>query len=81
VYTRLPGTRSIILDIRTPAIIFLSDGECGVSDELVYDLCRSAVRAGSALSFHAVSFGSSDKAGSLRRIVQIAKEIHAQSPP
>lgn len=75
----------------------MSDGECRFSDEVVYDLCRSAVRAGyatpgilhyylglwplrSALSFHAVSFSSDAQAGSLRRMVQIATEIHDAAP-
>jgi len=65
---------------RSPVVVFLSDGECGISDEVVYDLCRSAVRAGSALSFHAVSFGTRARAGSLRRMVQIATEIHDAAP-
>ena len=83
--------------VRTPVVVFLSDGECRFEDEVVYDLCRSAVRAGyatsvilhhfrtlrpprSALSFHAVSFGSEAQAGSLHRMVQIATEIHDAAP-
>ena len=31
---------------RSPVIIFLSDGECDVSDQTVQDLCRSAVNLG-----------------------------------
>ena len=31
---------------RSPVIIFLSDGECAVSDQTVQDLCRSAVHLG-----------------------------------
>ena len=34
---------------RTPVIIFLSDGECGVTDQTVQTLCRSALRLGSAI--------------------------------
>ena len=34
----------------------------------------------SALSFHAVSFGVQARAGSLRRMVQIAMEIHDAAP-
>lgn len=36
---------------RTPVVIFLSDGEDTVSDESIYDLCRSAVRQG-FVDFH-----------------------------
>jgi hypothetical protein len=31
---------------RTPVVIFLSDGICSVADQIVQDLCRSAVRLG-----------------------------------
>ena len=31
---------------RTPVVIFLSDGEDNVSDEAIYNVCRSAVRHG-----------------------------------
>lgn len=31
---------------RTPVVIFLSDGECGVADQTVQTLCRSAVHLG-----------------------------------
>lgn len=31
---------------RTPVVIFLSDGECSVTDQTVQDFCRSAVRLG-----------------------------------
>jgi hypothetical protein len=34
----------------------------------------------SALSFHAVSFGSDAQSASLRRMVQIATEIHDTAP-
>ncbi len=36
---------------RTPIVIFLSDGEDNVSDEAIYDVCRSAVRQG-FVEFH-----------------------------
>ena len=31
---------------RNPVVVFLSDGEGYIEDELVYDICRSAVRQG-----------------------------------
>jgi len=65
---------------RTPVIIFLSDGVCSVADQTVQDLCRSAVRLGKPLSFHAVSFGQDNTSSSLRRMAQIAREIQNNAP-
>jgi hypothetical protein len=31
---------------RMPVVIFLSDGECDIADETMYDLCRTAIRLG-----------------------------------
>lgn len=31
---------------RSPVVVFLSDGQCSVADEIVYDLCRRAVILG-----------------------------------
>lgn len=31
---------------RTPVMVFLSDGQCSIKDEVVTDLCRSAIRLG-----------------------------------
>lgn len=31
---------------RSPVVVFLSDGECGVSDSTVRDLCRRATALG-----------------------------------
>jgi len=63
---------------RTPVMIFLSDGECPIGDEAIQDVCRSAVQRGKPLSFHAVSFGP--KTSSLRRMVQLAREIQNNAP-
>jgi len=65
---------------RTPVVIFLSDGVCSVADEKVQDLCRSAVRLGKPLSFHAVSFGHDSTSSSLRRMAQIALEVQNNAP-
>ncbi|KAG2365210.1 hypothetical protein BDR07DRAFT_1399490 [Suillus spraguei] len=65
---------------RSPIIIFLSDGECGIADQTVQDLCRSAVRLGKALSFHAVSFGPDGSSATLRRMTQIALDIQNNAP-
>ena len=47
-----PSSKLMSPDLRTPVIVFLSDGECGLSDEVMYDLCRSAVRAGYVCPVH-----------------------------
>ncbi|KAG1720811.1 hypothetical protein EDB19DRAFT_1646869 [Suillus lakei] len=65
---------------RSPVIIFLSDGECSIADQPVQDLCRSAVRLGKGLSFHAVSFGPDRSSSSLRRMTQIALDIQNNAP-
>jgi hypothetical protein len=65
---------------RSPVIIFLSDGECYIADQPVQDLCRSAVRLGKPLSFHAVSFGSDTSSTYLRRMSQIALDIQNNAP-
>ena len=39
--------RGLFSDLsRSPVIIFLSDGECSMTDAKMYDLCRNAVRLG-----------------------------------
>jgi Mg-chelatase subunit ChlD len=65
---------------RSPVIIFLSDGECVVSDQTVQDLCRLALRLGKPLSFHAISFGQESESVHLRRMVQIALDIQNDAP-
>jgi len=65
---------------RAPVIVFLSDGECGLSEAIVYDLCRRAVTLGRALSFYAISFGTDTYSISLRRMVQIAQEVFSSAP-
>ncbi|KAI0062821.1 hypothetical protein BV25DRAFT_1885018 [Artomyces pyxidatus] len=65
---------------RTPIMIFLSDGECSIADQTVQDLCRSSVRLGKPLSFHAVSFGRDSATSSLRRMAQIALEVQNNAP-
>ncbi|KIM52556.1 hypothetical protein SCLCIDRAFT_549583 [Scleroderma citrinum Foug A] len=59
---------------RPPVIIFLSDGECGIADQTMQDLCRTSVQLGKALSFHSVSFGSDVYSQCLRRMVEIAQD-------
>lgn len=65
---------------RTPIMIFLSDGQSAVSDEVVRDLCRSALRLGKPLSFHSVSFGPDSSIPILRNMAQIALEIQESVP-
>ncbi|KAF8262190.1 hypothetical protein EI94DRAFT_721094 [Lactarius quietus] len=65
---------------RTPVMIFLSDGECSVSDASVQDVCRSAVQLGKPLSFHSVSFGQDSSSSTLRRMAQLALEVQNNAP-
>ncbi|KAG8219200.1 hypothetical protein J3R82DRAFT_13 [Butyriboletus roseoflavus] len=65
---------------RSPVIIFLSDGECGIRDNVMQDLCRTAIRLGKAVSFHSVSFGPEGSSWYLRRMVDIARDAQNNAP-
>lgn len=65
---------------RTPIMVFLSDGQCSVSDEVVRDLCRAALTHGKPLSFHSVSFGPDSSVPTLQRMAQIALEVQEGAP-
>ncbi|KAG8952848.1 hypothetical protein FRC03_012004, partial [Tulasnella sp. 419] len=65
---------------RAPVVIFLSDGECQVSDPVIHDICNRAVALGKALSFHAVSFGDNQWSQPLRKMVTIAEQIAKNAP-
>ncbi|KAG9091465.1 hypothetical protein FS749_016527 [Ceratobasidium sp. UAMH 11750] len=65
---------------RAPVIVFLSDGECNIGDNTVYDLCRTCVRLGKALAFYSVSFGADAYSASLRQMARIAHEVYASAP-
>ncbi|THH11646.1 hypothetical protein EW145_g511 [Phellinidium pouzarii] len=65
---------------RAPIVIFLSDGECSMTDNVMYSLCRKAVGLGRALSFHSVSFGPDGSSTWLRRMAQIAQEVQSRAP-
>ncbi|KAH0834248.1 hypothetical protein J3R83DRAFT_11580 [Lanmaoa asiatica] len=65
---------------RFPVIIFLSDGECKIRDDVMQDLCRTAIRLGKAVSFHAVSFGPDGSSTYLRRMADIARDAQNNAP-
>ncbi|KAF8548149.1 hypothetical protein OG21DRAFT_1501183 [Imleria badia] len=65
---------------RFPVIIFLSDGQCSIHDDVMHDLCRAAVRLGKAVSFHAVPFGPDAASMYLRRMAQIAQDVQNNAP-
>ncbi|KAF8122279.1 hypothetical protein EV363DRAFT_1274846 [Boletus edulis] len=65
---------------RFPVIIFLSDGECSIGDDVMQDLCRTAIRLGKAVSFHAVSFGPAASSRYLRRMAKIARDAQKNAP-
>ncbi|EMD40863.1 hypothetical protein CERSUDRAFT_121499 [Gelatoporia subvermispora B] len=64
---------------RSPVVIFLSDGECGITDEKVQNLCLRSTALGKPLSFHAVSFGP--RSSVLQRMAQVAADVQNRSPP
>jgi hypothetical protein len=61
-------------------MIFLSDGECQISDEVIQEVCASAIRRGRPLSFHSVSFGRRSTSV-LRRMAQVALEMQNNAAP
>ncbi|KAG8215603.1 hypothetical protein J3R82DRAFT_7468 [Butyriboletus roseoflavus] len=65
---------------RSPVIIFLSDGDCEIGDNIMQDLCRTAIRLGKAVSFHAVSFGPEVSSTHLRRMAEIARDVQNNAP-
>ncbi|CEL64063.1 hypothetical protein RSOLAG1IB_11047 [Rhizoctonia solani AG-1 IB] len=65
---------------RTPVLVFLSDGQCTLDRNIVYDLCRACVQLGKPLAFYSVSFGPEHSSTPLRDMVQIAQEIYASAP-
>lgn len=64
---------------RTPVVIFLSDGESSISDEVMQNLCLRSIALGKPLSFHAVSFGP--RSAVLQRMAHIAVDVQNRAPP
>lgn len=65
---------------RAPVIVFLSDGEGSVNDEILADLCNTCISLGHALSFYAVLFGDDSNSTSLRNMAEFTKK-HFRSAP
>ncbi|CAE6457353.1 unnamed protein product, partial [Rhizoctonia solani] len=65
---------------KAPVLVFLSDGECNLDRNMVYDMCRACVQLGKPLGFYSVSFGPDRSSGPLREMAQIAGEIYASAP-
>ncbi|CAE6410576.1 unnamed protein product [Rhizoctonia solani] len=65
---------------KAPVLVFLSDGQCGLNQNTVYDLCRSSVQLGKPLAFYSVSFGPENSSAPLREMVQIAREVYMAAP-
>lgn len=66
---------------RSPALVFLSDGECHLSDNRVHDVCRMCIQLGKPLALFSVSFGNEGSSASLRRMAEIARTTYASAPP
>lgn len=58
---------------RAPVVIFLSDGEGKLDNEVMNSLCERAVALGNPLSFWSISFGPYSQV--LRAMADIAKDI------
>ncbi|CAE6431445.1 unnamed protein product [Rhizoctonia solani] len=65
---------------RAPVVVFLSDGECGLDRNNVYDLCRTCLRLGNPLALYSVLFGVERSSASLREMAQIAGEVYRSAP-
>lgn len=81
---------------RVPVVIFLSDGECGIADETIRDLCRRSVALGSVTPSCTI-IPSADKSifsrplsfhavafgpsnATLRRMAEVAGQVQAAAP-
>lgn len=62
---------------RLPVLVFLSDGECGIPDEVVESICQKAINLGHPLSFHSVAFGTYNS--TLRGMARIALNMQNQA--
>ncbi|KAF8508104.1 hypothetical protein BU17DRAFT_100044 [Hysterangium stoloniferum] len=67
-------------DERSPVVIFLSDGECSVSDATIDSIARKSLSLGKPVTFHSVSFGPNASSYYLRRMADIAGQIYATAP-
>ncbi|CAE7194406.1 unnamed protein product [Rhizoctonia solani] len=69
---------------KAPVLVFLSDGQCSLNRNTVYDLCRSGtyyqLKTSKPLAFYSVSFGPDRSSAPLREMVQIAAEVYASAP-
>lgn len=63
-----------------PVVVFLSDGENGFSDNIMFNMCRRALALGKPLTFHSVSFGPDGSAEPLRRMAEIAQQVYSSAP-
>ncbi|KAG8701388.1 hypothetical protein FRC11_012209 [Ceratobasidium sp. 423] len=65
---------------RAPVIVFLSDGECSVSDNILQGLCNACIQRGHALSFYSILFGQELYSSSLRKMVDLAEASFRMAP-
>ncbi|KEP45338.1 von willebrand factor type A domain protein, partial [Rhizoctonia solani 123E] len=65
---------------KAPVLVFLSDGQCNLDRNMVYDMCRACVQLGKPLGFYSVSFGPENSSAPLRDMAQIAWEVYASAP-
>ncbi|KAG9039495.1 hypothetical protein FS837_000976 [Tulasnella sp. UAMH 9824] len=63
---------------RAPVVVFLSDGEGHLDEDIMRGLCDRAVVLGSPLSFWSISFGPYSRV--LREMANIAKDVASRAP-
>ncbi|KIO18760.1 hypothetical protein M407DRAFT_83585 [Tulasnella calospora MUT 4182] len=63
---------------RAPVVVFLSDGEGHLDEDIMRGLCDRAVSLGSPLSFWSISFGPYSRV--LRKMADIAKDVASRAP-
>ncbi|CAE6525473.1 unnamed protein product, partial [Rhizoctonia solani] len=65
---------------KVPVIVFLSDGEGAVKDEILADLCNTCNSLGHALSFYAILFGKDSNSTSLETMVKYISQRFQSAP-
>ncbi|CAE6486977.1 unnamed protein product, partial [Rhizoctonia solani] len=65
---------------KAPVLVFLSDGQCSLDRNTLYDMCRACVQLGKPLALYSVSFGPEQSSAPLREMARIAGEVYVSAP-
>ncbi|KAF8428955.1 hypothetical protein L210DRAFT_3508644 [Boletus edulis BED1] len=74
------GTNFTLAINQAQAVMEQSWSIDSIGDDVMQDLCRTAIRLGKAVSFHAVSFGPDVSSMYLRRMAEIARDAQNNAP-